>query len=211
MLYGQEYVWLWKYVRTFGQKPFEPRFGQEALSPVFVSQYSLNLPRSVVIALNVRRNQPQCSNGAFTVRASKNLRGSCRSRGGRCRGMNGNSSYLFSTEKYTVSITYSHVWKWCRTFSTLFLTRMFDTRLAYAQLASNLQGNYQSVHTQSSCDVMCMQSRSLSSPLLCVPSDALSGPDCSSKRPTSSPVTRSSDTIPAQFWPVAQCLTHTPD
>ena len=67
--------------------------------------------------LKVRRNQPQSSNFAFKVRASKNLRGLCRSRGGRCQGTNGNSSYIFSAEKCTFIIKYSKVWKWCRTFS----------------------------------------------------------------------------------------------
>src|SRR6266446_7317752 len=70
----------------------------------------------MVNRLKVRRNQPQCSNVAFKVRASKNLRGSCRSRGGRCQGTNGNSSYIFSAEKCTFIIKYSKVWKWCRTF-----------------------------------------------------------------------------------------------
>src|SRR5437763_17221941 len=46
--------------------------------------------------------------------------GSCRSRGGRCQGTNGNSSYIFSTEKCTFIIKYSKVWKWCRTFSANF-------------------------------------------------------------------------------------------
>src|SRR5439155_24805797 len=70
----------------------------------------------LVIDLKVRRNQPQSSNFAFKVRASKNLRGSCRSWGGRCRRTNGNSSYIFSAEECTFIIKYSKVWKWCRTF-----------------------------------------------------------------------------------------------
>ncbi len=82
--------------------------------------FTTSFRRLLVIDLNVRRNQPQCSNFAFKVRASKNLRGSCRSRGGGCQGTNGNSSYIFSTEKYTVIIKYSKVWKWCRTFSANF-------------------------------------------------------------------------------------------
>ena len=74
----------------------------------------------MVIDLNVRRNSLQCSNFAFKVRASKNLRSSCHSRGGRCRETNGNSSYIFSAEKCTVIIKYSKVWKWCRTFDANF-------------------------------------------------------------------------------------------
>jgi len=81
----------------------------------------------MVIDLNVRRNQPRCSNFAFKVRASKNLRSSCRSRGERCLGANGNSSYIFSTVKYTVIIKYSKVWKWCRTFSANF----FDSNVRH--------------------------------------------------------------------------------
>src|SRR2546421_10710687 len=113
--------------------------------PLFTtfSDETLDVERFVVIDLKVRPNQPQWSNVAFKVRASQNLRGSCRSRGGRCQGTNGNSSYIFSTEKYTVIIKYSKVWKWCRTLSANFLTRMFDTRLAYAQFASNIRVNYQ--------------------------------------------------------------------
>jgi hypothetical protein len=85
-------------------------FGAKLVHPL------VNLPPAaddLVIDLNVRRNSLQCSNFAFKVRASKNLRGSCHSRGGRCRGTNGNSSYIFSAEKCTVIITYSKVWK-CR-------------------------------------------------------------------------------------------------
>src|SRR5450432_3871868 len=55
----------------------------------------------LVINLKVRRNQPECSNFAFKVRASQNLCGSCRSRGGRCQRTNGNFSYIISSEKYT--------------------------------------------------------------------------------------------------------------
>src|SRR5258708_32994821 len=81
----------------------------------------------VVIDLKVRRNQPQSSNFALKVRSSQNLRGSCRSRGGRCRGTNGNSSYIFSAEKCAVIIKYSKVWKWCRTFSANF----FDLKVRH--------------------------------------------------------------------------------
>ena len=44
----------------------------------------------VVIDLKVRQNQPEGSNVAFKVRSSQNSRDSCRSRGGRCQGTNGN-------------------------------------------------------------------------------------------------------------------------
>ncbi len=83
------------------------------------SQFT-NTVNKLVIDLKVRRNQPKRSNVAFKVRTSQNLRSSCRSRGGRCQGTNGNSSYIFSTEKYTIVIKYSQVWKWCRTFSAHF-------------------------------------------------------------------------------------------
>ena len=76
--------------------------------------------RLVVIDLNVRRNQPQCSNFALNIRTRQSHCGSCRSKGGRCRGTNGNSSYIFSAEKCTFIIKYSKVWKWCRTFSAIF-------------------------------------------------------------------------------------------
>src|SRR5947209_19875304 len=102
----------------------------------------------MVIALNVRRNRPQSSIFALNVRTSKNIRGSCRSRSGRCQGANGNSSYIFSNEEYTVVIKYSQVGKWCRTLGAHFLTRMFDTRLTYAQFASNIQVNYQEMRTE---------------------------------------------------------------
>src|SRR5260370_239753 len=52
--------------------------------------------------LKVRQNQPQGSNLAFKVRSSQNLRGSCRSRGGRCQGTNGNLYGIFSIEKSSV-------------------------------------------------------------------------------------------------------------
>ena len=79
--------------------------------------------RLLVIDLNVQRNQPQSSNVAFQGRASKKLPGSCPSRGGRCQGTHGNSSYIFSAEKSTVSIKYSKVWKWYRTaHAHIFLT-----------------------------------------------------------------------------------------
>ena len=96
----------------------------------------------MVIDLNVRRNQPQCSNFAFKVRSSKNLRSSCRSRGERCLGANGNSSYIFSTVKYTVIKKPLKCGNGVEHSAQIFLTRMFDTRLAYAQFASNIQVNY---------------------------------------------------------------------
>src|SRR6266700_4098706 len=74
----------------------------------------------VVIDLEVRRNQPQCSNFALNIRTRQSHCGSCRSKGGRCRGTNGNSSYIFSAEKCTFIIKYSKAWKWCRTFSANF-------------------------------------------------------------------------------------------
>jgi hypothetical protein len=64
---------------------------------------------------------------AFKARSSQNLRGSCRSRGGRCQGTNGNSSYTFSAEKWSVLIKCSRVWKWCRTFSAKF----FDLKVRH--------------------------------------------------------------------------------
>src|SRR6266436_9175302 len=70
----------------------------------------------LVIDLNVRRNQPQCSNFALNIRTRQSHCGLCRSKGRRCRGTNGNSSYIFSAEKCTFIIKYSKVWKWCRTF-----------------------------------------------------------------------------------------------
>src|SRR6266566_3480602 len=54
-------------------------------------------------------------------------RGSCRSRDRRCQRTNGNSSYIFSAEKWSVIIKYSRVWKWCRTFSTNF----FDLKVRH--------------------------------------------------------------------------------
>src|SRR5260370_32672605 len=66
------------------------------------------------------RNQPQCSNFALNIRTRQSHCGSCRSKGGRCRGTNGNSSYIFSAEKCTFIIKYSKAWKWCRTFSANF-------------------------------------------------------------------------------------------
>src|SRR6266849_3683979 len=75
---------------------------------------------TLVIDLNVRRNQPQCSNFALNIRTRQSHCGSCRSKDGRCRGTNGNSSYIFSAEKCTFIIKYSKVWKWCRTFSAIF-------------------------------------------------------------------------------------------
>ena len=77
-------------------------------------------PQFVVIDLNVRRNQPQCSNFALNIRTRQSHCGSCRSKGGRCQGTNGNSSYIFSAEKCTFIIKYSKAWKWCRTFSANF-------------------------------------------------------------------------------------------
>ena len=74
----------------------------------------------MVIDLNVRRNQPQCSNFALNVRTHQSHCGSCRSKGGRCRGTDGNSPYIFSAEKCTFIIKYSKVWKWCRTFNANF-------------------------------------------------------------------------------------------
>jgi hypothetical protein len=76
--------------------------------------------RKVVIDLKVRRNQPQCSNFALNIRTRQSHYGSCRSKGGRCRRTNGNSSYIFSAEKYAFIIKYSKAWKWCRTFSANF-------------------------------------------------------------------------------------------
>jgi hypothetical protein len=95
--------------------PNLPKIGRGfvAFTRSLTSQY-------LVIDLKVRQDRPQGSNFAFKVRSSKNLRGSCRSRGGRCRGTNGNSSYIFSAEKCAVIIKYSKVWKWCRTFSANF-------------------------------------------------------------------------------------------
>ena len=75
---------------------------------------------NLVIDLNIRRNQPQCSNFAFKVQTSKNLCGLCGSRGGRCQGANGNSSHIFSAAKYIFIIKYSKAWRWCRTFSAHF-------------------------------------------------------------------------------------------
>jgi hypothetical protein len=46
MLYCQEYVWPWKFVRTLAHLFFCRKFGQGALSPVFASEYSPNLPSS---------------------------------------------------------------------------------------------------------------------------------------------------------------------
>src|SRR6266576_7163111 len=54
-------------------------------------------------------------------------RGSCRSRDRRCQRTNGNSSYIFSAEKWSVIIKYSRVWKWCRTFRTNF----FDLKVRH--------------------------------------------------------------------------------
>ena len=82
------------------------------------SQITIN--RNVVIDLNVRRNQPQCSNVALNIRTRQSHCGSCRSKDGMCQGTNGNSSYIFSAEKCTFIIKYSKVWKWCRTFSANF-------------------------------------------------------------------------------------------
>jgi hypothetical protein len=93
-----------------------------ALSPGFASELSAYLPPSslqLVIDLNVRRNQPQCSNVALNIRTRQSHCGSCRSKGGRCRGTNGNSSYIFSAEKCTFIIKYSKTWKWCRTFRSI--------------------------------------------------------------------------------------------
>src|SRR6266581_4837871 len=81
----------------------------------------------LVIDLNVRRNQPQCSNCALNIRTRQSHGGSCRSKGGRCRGTNGNSSYLFSAEKCTFIIKYSKAWKWCRTFSA----NLFDLNVRH--------------------------------------------------------------------------------
>ena len=90
-----------------------------ARSAHFVSHLPFTL-QLLVIDLNVRRNQPQCSNFALNIRTRQSHCGSCRSKGGRCRGTNGNSSYIFSAEKCTFIIKYSKVWKWCRTFSANF-------------------------------------------------------------------------------------------
>ena len=74
----------------------------------------------MVIDLNVRQNQPQCSNFALNVRTHQSHCGSCRSKGGRCRETDGNSPYIFSAEKCTFIIKYSKVWKCCRTFNANF-------------------------------------------------------------------------------------------
>src|SRR5438477_982620 len=94
-----------------------PPFSAKSVHP------SVNLPpvaMALVINLNVRRNQPQCSNFALNIRTRQSHCDSCRSKDGRCRGTNGNSSYIFSAEKCTFIIKYSKAWKWCRTFSANF-------------------------------------------------------------------------------------------
>jgi hypothetical protein len=63
-------------------------------------QMEPNLPpgssrQQLVIGLNVRRNQPKCSNFWLKVRSRQNLRVSYRSRRGRYQATNGNSSYIF--------------------------------------------------------------------------------------------------------------------
>ena len=100
---------------------FHANFLDFALKIVEHSRYLLQtLHPLMVIDLNVRRNQPQCSNFALNIRTRQSHCGSCRSKGGRCRGTNGNSSYIFSAEKCTFIIKYSKAWKWCRTFSANF-------------------------------------------------------------------------------------------
>jgi len=95
-----------------------PPFGPKSVHP------SAKLPPTqwllMVIDLNVRRNQPQCSNFALNVRTHQSHCDSCRSKGGRCQGTDGNSPYIFSAEKCTFIIKYSKVWKWCRTFNAIF-------------------------------------------------------------------------------------------
>src|SRR5438309_1717427 len=93
----------------------DPRWKQTRFTSASTNELVL-----MVIDLNVRRNQPQCSNFALNIRTRQSHCGSCRSKDGRCRGTNGNSSYIFSAEKCTFIIKYSKVWKWCRTFSANF-------------------------------------------------------------------------------------------
>src|SRR6266566_2539251 len=97
-------------------KNFGSMFDAEAIH----AQIPSNIEPNYQIDLNVRRNQPQCSNFALNIRTRQSHCGSCRSKGGRCRGTNGNSSYIFSAEKCTFIIKYSKAWKWCRTFSPNF-------------------------------------------------------------------------------------------
>src|SRR6266566_7314397 len=97
-------------------KNFGSMFDAEAIH----AQIPSNIEPNYQIDLNVRRNQPQCSNFALNIRTRQSHCGSCRSKGGRCRGTNGNSSYIFSAEKCTFIIKYSKAWKWCRTFSANF-------------------------------------------------------------------------------------------
>src|SRR5205085_222774 len=111
----------WLKVRTRGPQPSicVPTFSQFTKNRRTFALFTSWLSQ-MVIDLNVRRNQPQCSNFALNIRTRQNHCGSCRSRGGRCRGTNGNSSYIFSAEKCTFIIKYSKAWKWCRTFSANF-------------------------------------------------------------------------------------------
>ena len=83
-------------------------------------QLIYHFAHELVNDLKVRRNHPQCLNVVFKVRTSQNPRGSCRSRGGRCQGTHGNSSYIFSNEEYTGVIKYAQVWKWRRTLGAYF-------------------------------------------------------------------------------------------
>src|SRR6266566_4756869 len=96
-------------------KNFGSMFDAEAIH----AQIPSNIEPNYQIDLNVRRNQPQCSNFALNIRTRQSHCGSCRSKGGRCRGTNGNSSYIFSAEKCTFIIKYSKAWKWCRTFRSI--------------------------------------------------------------------------------------------
>jgi hypothetical protein len=90
-----------------------PRLGVKSVH--FVGYLPTALFPPVVIDPNVRRNQPQCSNVALNIRPRQSHCGSCRSTGGRCRGTNGNSSYIFSAEKCTFITKCAKALKCCRT------------------------------------------------------------------------------------------------
>src|SRR5205807_7683711 len=97
-------------------KNFGLMFDAEAIHAQIPSNIEPNYqPRQVVIDPNVRRNQPQCSNVALNIRPRQSHCGSCRSTGGRCRGTNGNLSYIFSAEKCTFITKCAKALKWCRT------------------------------------------------------------------------------------------------
>src|SRR5256886_16428566 len=96
---------------------FHANFLDFALKIVEHSRYLLQtLHPLMVIDLNVRRNQPQCSNFALNIRTRQSHCGSCRSKGGRFQGKNGKSSYNFFAEKCTFFIKYFKRLKWCRKF-----------------------------------------------------------------------------------------------